>query len=218
MLFYFMNIKEAKRYLQNNFITEKEFYEYISILKSKKEIWRDVKGYEGYYQVSNMGRVKSISRIIKHSRTNSAQLKDRMLKHSIDSYGYCIVGLSLNGVSKSKKVHRLVAIAFIPNPENKNQVNHKKSKTENSIRCIEWATNSENIKNAWERGLINSTLLHKNASRENGKKNSRLVLNLLTGIYYDSCKDAAISNSINYGTLRAMLNGANPNKTSMVYV
>ena len=100
-----------------------------------KEIWKDIEGYEGLYQVSNLGRVKSKHRV-----------SERILKPSINSRGYMLVILSKNGEYKSGKVHRLVAQSFIPNTENKPQVNHiDENKTNNMASNLEWVTVKENI-------------------------------------------------------------------------
>lgn len=110
------------------------------------EVWKDIKGYEGLYQVSNLGRVKSL----KH-------LKEYFLTYRIEGKGYASVALFKGTVSsrKSYKVHRLVADAFIPNPENKPQINHKDgNKLNNSVENLEWVTNQENIVHAYNNGLI----------------------------------------------------------------
>ena len=99
------------------------------------ELWKDIKGYEGIYRVSNMGNVWSVRR----ERCLSPQ------RHKSGSGVYLVVKLSLNGVVKSYKVHRLVAQAFIPNPDNKPQVNHKNENTlSNYASNLEWVTNKEN--------------------------------------------------------------------------
>ncbi len=92
------------------------------------EIWKDIKGYEGIYQVSNTGKIKSIKRNI-------------ILKNIIHHYGYLIVQLNKNGVGKDFSVHRLVAGAFIPNTDNLPQVNHKdENKLNNNVENLEWCT------------------------------------------------------------------------------
>ncbi len=79
----------------------------------KKETWKDIKGYEGYYQVSNQGRVKSLERKVWSSRGFHLNLREKLLTQSTDSGGYTNVSLSKNGNHKTFKVHKLVAIAFL---------------------------------------------------------------------------------------------------------
>jgi len=119
------------------------------------EMWKDVVGYEGYYQVSNMGNVKSLDRLIPHYKnSNFKYIKvGRLLKQQISKSKskYKIVGLILNQKRKMKTIHRLVAEAFIPNPENKRTVNHIDGiKENNHIENLEWATYSENNKHAYD--------------------------------------------------------------------
>ena len=83
------------------------------------EIWKNIKDYEGCYQVSNLGRIKSLSRKVWNGKTHF-WTSERILKPGRDRDGYFLVNLSKNGKSKTEKVHRLVAKTFIPNPEKKN--------------------------------------------------------------------------------------------------
>ena len=110
-----------------------------------EEIWKDIKGYEGLYQVSNLGRVKSLDKIIVTiDRKNRCQ-KGKILKLQISKYGYNVITLWNNNISKQFKVHRLVAIAFIPNPNNLPQINHiDEDKLNNKIDNLEWCTALEN--------------------------------------------------------------------------
>lgn len=110
------------------------------------EIWKDVKGYEGIYQVSNMGRVKSLAR-----SGNNRTLKDRIMRQYVGKTGYMQVRLSKENKTRLLKVHRIVAEAFIDNPWQKPQVNHiDGNKTNNLVDNLEWNTSSENIKHAYD--------------------------------------------------------------------
>ena len=98
------------------------------------EIWKDIEGYEGKYQVSNLGRVKSIR-----------YGKEKILSPSISNQGYIQVNLCKNGKQKWCLIHRLVALAFIPNPNNLPQINHRdEDKTNNKVENLEWCDHKYN--------------------------------------------------------------------------
>ena len=109
-----------------------------------EEIWKDVVGYEGYYQVSNLGRVRSLDRIV----SNGRKIKGKILSTKVNTPPYYPrVSLSVNGKMKLVQVHRLVAQAFVynPDPEHKTQVGHKdESRTNNRADNLEWVTPKEN--------------------------------------------------------------------------
>ena len=103
-----------------------------------QEIWKDIRGYEGIYQISNLGNVKSLN----YNRTK----KSKILKQCTDKRGYLKVGLSKHNKYGVFSVHRLVAKEFIPNPYNFPQVNHKdEDKQNNSVENLEWCNNQYNV-------------------------------------------------------------------------
>ncbi len=121
-----------------------------------EEIWRDISGYEGLYQVSNFGRVKSFYK------------GGRILKTVPDGGGYPIVCLSRDGKHKNRTVHRLVAEAFMPNPDGKPQVNHiDGDKTNNRADNLEWCTSTENNRHVIKTGLHGSGSATYNAKLTN---------------------------------------------------
>ena len=114
---------------------------------SETEVWKDVVGYEGLYEVSNHGNVRSLDRTVMvnaHERLYR-KLKGNILKPT-KTIGYCKVTLSKNGKQKYFNVHRLVALSFIPNPSNFPIVNHKdETRDNNNVDNLEWCTHQYNL-------------------------------------------------------------------------
>lgn len=112
-----------------------------------EEIWKPVVGYEGLYEVSNTGQVRSLDRYIKYSNGQIHLHKGKVLSPVIKDNGYLQVGLYYNGKYKMFLVHRVVAQAFIPNPDNLPEVNHlDEDKTNNNVTNLEWCDRSYNLK------------------------------------------------------------------------
>ena len=105
------------------------------------EIWKNIEGYENLYQISSIGRVRSLDRFDSIGRF----IKGKILKPRIDKDGYHCIFLSKNGTQKPFKIHRLVAQAFIPNPDNKPCIDHVKCvRSDNRLENLRWATHKEN--------------------------------------------------------------------------
>lgn len=111
-----------------------------------EEIWKPVLGYEGLYEVSSYGRVKSVDRYVKACYEKYRLHKGKVLSPAKDRYGYLSVVLSYNGKHKTITVHILVAQAFIPNPDDLPIINHKdEDKTNNRVENLEWCTAKYNM-------------------------------------------------------------------------
>lgn len=119
------------------------------------EVWKDIKGYEGLYQISDQGNVFSVKR-------------NKTLRPLINTYGYHFVNLHRDGKQIASQIHRLVAEAFIPNPDNKPQVNHiNENKADNRVCNLNWMTNKENMN--WGTGKERShqkQINHPNESKQ----------------------------------------------------
>ena len=147
------------------------------------EVWKDVVGYEGLYQVSNLGRVKSLPRNGTHTN------KEKEMTVRADPKGYMRLCLCKDGKGKNVKVHRLVAEAFIPNPANLPQVNHKdEDKRNNCVWNLEWCDNRYNC-------------VYNNRMKKIAQKVSRRVRCLETDIVYESVADAARKTGLTYSNI-----------------
>jgi hypothetical protein len=124
-----------------------------------QEIWKDIPEYEGYYQASSLGRIRSLDMVVKHWRGGKMKklgriMKQRKVTHPQREGFYLSVMLCVDQVKKIYSVHRLVALAFIPNPLKKEFINHKNgSKNDNRVENLEWVTCSENNQHAMDSKL-----------------------------------------------------------------
>lgn len=144
------------------------------------EIWKDIKGYEELYQVSSIGRVRSKTRIItfinKYGFKSEYKKPGQILKpNTVSSPHYYAIDLHNNKNVERKYIHRLVAEAFIPNPNNKQVVNHIDYNTHNNnVNNLEWVTTAENVQHSIEhfkkpKNVINSSTGYKYIGTRNGK-------------------------------------------------
>jgi hypothetical protein len=152
----------------------------------KSEIWKPIKDYEGLYEISSLGRVKSLPKDKKSKHGSIAHLQERLLTPS-NNHGYRSIVLTNNGVHKTNNVHRLVAEAFIPNPNNYSDINHKdENKANNSVSNLEWCTRVYNM---------NYGTCQNRKAISNGKPINQYSID---GVYirsYLSIKDAATKNN-----------------------
>lgn len=163
-----------------------------------KEVWKDVKGYEGYYQVSNLGKVRSLDRV----DTLGYHRKGKVLTDNSDKDGYHQVGLFQGGKGKACKVHRLVAQAFLENPDNLPQVNHKdEDKTNNVVSNLEWCTAAYNM----NYGTRNERA-RKAITRTQGKP-VYVIPSSGHHYYFDSLAKAAVLLGLSEGAVSSCLNG-----------
>lgn len=133
------------------------------------EVWKDVFEYEGYYQVSTHGRVRSVDRYSAGKSGSERLLTGRVLKN-LDNKGYKMVNLHKSGGFKKVLVSRLVAMAFIDNPENKPEVNHiDEDKQNNAVTNLEWATSKENSNHGTRNKRISQYFVAHPEITKNGK-------------------------------------------------
>lgn len=161
------------------------------------EVWKDIEGFEGHYAVSNLGRVKSLDRILPHKTHGTWHIKERILRQSPmgsdKKRPYLGVALNIgNGNLVTIRVHRAVAQAFVPNSDRKPEVNHiDGNKANNHADNLEWVTPKENMDHAWTHGLCDNI----------GKTNSRPVQCVETGTIYPNIATAEKMFSVAYGAI-----------------
>ena len=145
------------------------------------EIWKNVVGFEEQYEISNLGNLRSKERFVKHWRGGERKYKSNFKNIRLNDKGYFRCNLKNEGKRYDFTIHRLVALAFIPNEENKPFINHKNGiKTDNRVENLEWCNQSENVTHAVKNRLIKTKL-----TDEQAKKifNSQLSNRKLAEIY-----------------------------------
>jgi hypothetical protein len=149
------------------------------------EIYKDIVGYEGLYQISNLGNVKSLARIDNCNRCRKEVIMSPGKSHK----GYLRIALCKNGIKQSYSINRLIAELFIPNPNNKPQTNHLNGiKTDNRVENIEWCNNSENQLHAIKNGLKPSSKGECNGNHKITKEQVIEIRNKYVPIKYSAYK------------------------------
>lgn len=154
------------------------------------EVWKDIKGYEGLYQVSNFGNVKSLSRL-KKNHSKMQHIPEKLKSFRVDPQGYLMLDLYKNNKQKTVRVHRLVAEAFVPNDDAKETVNHiDGNKSNNNTSNLEWASFKEQNDHFYKNNLKSRKNIDKAISAMN-KATSKKVKCLNTGEMFNSASEAA---------------------------
>lgn len=175
-----------------------------------QEIWKDIPGYEGLYQASNLGRIRSLDAIIYRSASRTrngyyAKKRGKILHLCNGVQGYLVVNLGQR--HKNKRVHRLVALTFIPNPGNKPMINHIDGNVKNNnINNLEWCTNQENQIHAVK-------VLH----RSQGEHQNKPVKCIETGEIFINSQRAARGNKVTASNIRMCASPKYPRQTCMGY-
>lgn len=178
------------------------------------EGWRQVVGYEGFYEVSDRGNVRSVTRIIPHNKGPKRTIVGTIIVGQIDTNGYVVVGLKKGWRARKKmhRVHRLVAEAFLPNPEMKPSVNHKDSdRSHNILDNLEWCTLTENMQHASAAGRMragNCCLSDDEAA----------AIRRIYATGSATCWDIAVQYSVNETVIKKIVNGKNYRRASAGYV
>jgi hypothetical protein len=184
-----------------------------STMANLHEIWEPVLGFEKYFEVSNYGHVRRLLRLcIIHKKNGSTVIrpyKERALAQSVEKNGYLMFSGTVNGVVFRERVHRIVAKAFIPNPENKPAVNHKDgNKQNNVVSNLEWVTNAENSAHAFSIGLLKPKP-NSMPGNKNPKAKAIVQMDMEGNIvaHYSYAKEAAIKTQTDYGEIRKCATG-----------
>lgn len=172
------------------------------------QIWKPVQEYNGFYEVSNHGLVRGVDRAIPMPGGRIRNVKEKLLKPKRSADGYLFVSLSKYGVTNTRYIHRLVAVAFIPNPHGLPEVNHKDGNKMNNVPDnLEWCTHQQNVMHAYENGL--SSNIGGNHGFAAG------VIDNTLGRSFETVKEWCAARGINYSTGRNILNGQKSKRISL---
>ena len=171
----------------------------------KKVKYKPVKNYEGFYEVSATGIVRSLDRRIIIKGNKNRRIKGKVLSPKCNGDGYLFVTLSKEGSAKTCYVHRLVADAFIPNPRRLGEVNHKNGvKSDNTLDNLEWISHAGNVQHAYDN--------HLNKNQGGGHFYACGVIDNELDMEFETVKEWCDYKGINYSTGRNILNGSNKSK------
>ena len=169
-----------------------------------REIWKDIKDYEGLYQVSSNGIIKSLPRTIIKRNGQHQKRQGKILSPSLDRYGYPKVVLHKNNIKKNESIHKLVGVSFLNKKETQNQINHLDgNKLNNNIKNLEWVSAKDNTQHAIKNGLRNPSKGSRNGMAKLNevqvKEIKDILKNYKRGMYAElarkyNVEDHAISN------------------------
>jgi hypothetical protein len=164
-----------------------------------EEIWKDISGYEGFYQVSNFGRVRSLDRKVNHYLSGTKIFRGQIIKSHPNHGGYLMVPLCKKRKRALLQIHRLVALAFIPNTDNKPCVNHLDAdRQNNAVENLQWCTHLENVRHSMSIGnFINGEAHHKSVLTAKNVRDIR-------GRGGDRVKEIASDYGVTIGTIYAI--------------
>jgi len=170
------------------------------------EIWKDIEGYEGYYQVSDLGKVRSLNRVVAHIKNGPTKYKGRLLKPGLNNKGYKQVNLCRTRKSKMRTVHKLVAEAFLSNPENFPIVMHLDDNPLNNMPSnLKWGTQQDNMADMDAKG------------RRAKSKTERAIFCIETGEFFSGQKAAARKTGLHYRSINNCVNGRRSHAGKLVF-
>lgn len=178
----------------------------------QEEIWKDIEGYEGYYQVSNMGRVRGVDRIVERKDGTTQRVPGRLLTPNgyAESHHYAAVHLRKDGSNRTAEVHRLVANAFVPNPDNMDVVDHIDGNMfNNTASNLRWCSQTDNLRFCREAGRAKFPRFNDWSEDVKQRYVNRLKKPIIRsdGKYYACTADAAADLGVTYAAVSHVLRG-----------